>query len=40
MRIKYKDEDDDVIMITSDDDVQMAFESVRDGVLDLWVSIE
>lgn len=40
LRVKYKDEDGDMISLGSDDDVQMAFDGTRTGSggVELWVS--
>lgn len=40
LRVKYRDEDGDMISLGSDDDVQMAFDGTRtsSGGVELWVS--
>ena len=38
LRVKYRDEDGDMVSLGSTEDVQMAFESLRGGQVTLWVT--
>lgn len=38
IRLYYKDEDDDRILVACDDDVQLAFEGSRHNSVELYVS--